>query len=1578
MSIRIDNLLREFPRDVTIFKELIQNADDSQATEVVFILDCQQYKKESLCPSGCKPSWRELQTTPSLLVYNNSSFTANDLQGIQAVGIGGKKGKNTIGRFGLGFNSVFHLTRCPCLLTTSQDGEESVFCVFDPHKEYLNIPKDKKPGTKITFNTNVPNRRNISCFGDQFAPYFAQPILSKFEVMENLRKRKSFSIFRLPLNTLSDKKMDTKENLKVMRELLDRLMIEAPRLLPFIKNVKQIKIFEIGCDSDAVRVFLNGSINTQIIAHKKVEVERPIAGYSKSLQIFNKKVTVDRLTGGTVVKSETEWLIYHFEGNVGIFYGRSELLTKFKHVYDIEKLRLFSSIAVEIVSKEHPLPTQNRYLYCHLPFGNSLDFPVHVNAPFILDPHRRYVSYQDETSGFTSWDNVWHREIMKLVLAPLYYQLLYDLGPDGMRPYDLTDKCYFDWYYSLFPIIHKTETGSNSMEYLQSLGREVLSILYQVNSAILLADDIDKKQCRTWYPIHGPNAGVFRIKVEEKQVKSMEFLYKCLVDLEYPLTLAPITLAESFQACSDFERVLECKFITPLDVSQYINNNFNKLCRKKCEFPCSLDNCIFNINQLIVLLKYILTHYEKDPKAKEQIPCIPLKVDYANNLGTFNHSQITFVIKYANLLPHKPEQFLSKEYHDPIIKKLTDCGYVGNLNVEFLSRNLDNTHQPSPEFFLLFWQFIKDNVRESKVLFNRFGHLNLVPVTYGRERPVEPTFRPINQLTNFATDQIDQELLNILYNFQCPFLHFDPYMVYVENPPEGINDVPAILDFLNSQAIRSLCGDSIIGCVSNAKKIEVTLNENEAERLRSIFPNINYKNISLTDWQTLTHIKMFVAECEHETFLLVALKKYAAFFMNDDKFPLSTELITKLREVFNLVFLSPRSSHNNPTKLIQQVCICTGKSFVELEDFVKSYILSIEILPRLDFEIQKSIILFIFGYSGNKDQWITILKSLPFIHIPEVPPYYFKPAQLYCPNVSLFAVFKKDKVLPQNWAKINELYAFIVKLGLITKIELKDIVDSANYIAINRIDCLERHCLNLPIKALIDFVDTYIFAEGSIEVNLMLQLLSTINFLPMSVRQTFIVTENNPGVRRRLGNFSEAQIHKHHDYCCMSCPIFDPVVSFTSPQSETDVLRFNQVMNLFGISLNPEFNFVKLHLQRLLECCDTYSQQEIEQHLKSLFFKTYEFLQKCPNPLPDFEKAKCIIFKSKLFQPQNIVFNWTHDLSPYLFKCPYELEPFKGFLLKLKVAEYPNYQHFKFVLNLIHRANGSDQFNEDNHLLCVQAQTAFSYLISELHSLPEHQYLALDCMLLLTDKNQFIPYNSPHLFYADDTQLFNRVFAVANELNILAPLAPNELGSFAPPQCLRIKSLSERFRQNVSPGVYDNIREDDISAETLRKRLVSEDVYLALKRIYYHDTQKDMNIVRIRNKKVFHQMEGGQYRIEDGYLSISDKITRLRIVSVDKIDIVITDTSTGIPLTLADACICFLDEDKDTILINVGEEYRQRLPVEMTYELNQYFVNLFDRSLIHLLICHVYTGEDIGRALNNFKIRQLLPDIAHH
>ena len=48
---------------------------------------------------------------PSLYAYNDAVFTEKDWEGVSSLGISGKeKDVLKVGRFGLGFKSVFHLT----------------------------------------------------------------------------------------------------------------------------------------------------------------------------------------------------------------------------------------------------------------------------------------------------------------------------------------------------------------------------------------------------------------------------------------------------------------------------------------------------------------------------------------------------------------------------------------------------------------------------------------------------------------------------------------------------------------------------------------------------------------------------------------------------------------------------------------------------------------------------------------------------------------------------------------------------------------------------------------------------------------------------------------------------------------------------------------------------------------------------------------------------------------------------------------------------------------------------------------------------------------------------------------------------------------------------------------------------------------------------------------------------------------------------------------------------------------------------------------------------------------------------
>ena len=139
---------------------IIQNADDAGASEVRLCLDTRTHPTARL-----HGAMAEFQG-PSLLAYNNAAFTARDFASIQRIGDSLKreesKGTKT-GRFGIGFNSVFHLTDLPSFVS----GDSVVF--LDPAACHLPGVKAGDPGKRVQWNG--AHTALVDTFPDQFSPF---------------------------------------------------------------------------------------------------------------------------------------------------------------------------------------------------------------------------------------------------------------------------------------------------------------------------------------------------------------------------------------------------------------------------------------------------------------------------------------------------------------------------------------------------------------------------------------------------------------------------------------------------------------------------------------------------------------------------------------------------------------------------------------------------------------------------------------------------------------------------------------------------------------------------------------------------------------------------------------------------------------------------------------------------------------------------------------------------------------------------------------------------------------------------------------------------------------------------------------------------------------------------------------------------------------------------------------------------------------------------------------------------------------------------------------------------------------
>ena len=94
-------------------QEIIQNADDAGAKTVRFFIDSREHGKTSLVDPALEPF-----QGPALLAYNDAQFNDEDWEGIQNLQRSVKaEDPFKVGKFGIGFNSVYHITGSYLVLT---------------------------------------------------------------------------------------------------------------------------------------------------------------------------------------------------------------------------------------------------------------------------------------------------------------------------------------------------------------------------------------------------------------------------------------------------------------------------------------------------------------------------------------------------------------------------------------------------------------------------------------------------------------------------------------------------------------------------------------------------------------------------------------------------------------------------------------------------------------------------------------------------------------------------------------------------------------------------------------------------------------------------------------------------------------------------------------------------------------------------------------------------------------------------------------------------------------------------------------------------------------------------------------------------------------------------------------------------------------------------------------------------------------------------------------------------------------------------------------------------------------------
>ena len=263
LTVRIREILRNYPEGTSIFKELIQNADDAKAKSVSFCLDCRTFSRQEGSESGVREygNIQQFNESPSLLVHNDAVFTEQDFASIQSIGNSMKQqdsSRHRTGRFGIGFNSVFHLTEVPSFVS------DKFVVMFDPHAKYLPDPNPSNPGKRIDF---IKHRQLQEKYPSVFKP------LRVFGC--SFKKPYKGTIFRFPLRTAEQaaksKLTQSHHSAASIAQMLAEFQREAHTALLFLKHVEHIVLFswENNSQKQPRRCFRASIINMPESVRKK-------------------------------------------------------------------------------------------------------------------------------------------------------------------------------------------------------------------------------------------------------------------------------------------------------------------------------------------------------------------------------------------------------------------------------------------------------------------------------------------------------------------------------------------------------------------------------------------------------------------------------------------------------------------------------------------------------------------------------------------------------------------------------------------------------------------------------------------------------------------------------------------------------------------------------------------------------------------------------------------------------------------------------------------------------------------------------------------------------------------------------------------------------------------------------------------------------------------------------------------------------------------------------------------------------------------------------------------------------------
>lgn len=860
LTTRLKHILEMYADGPGILFELVQNAEDAGASEVTFLLDKTQYGTSSVL----SPEMVDWQG-PALCCYNDSVFSSHDLYAISRIGQESKLEKPfAVGRFGLGFNCVYHFTDIPSFVS----GENVV--MFDPHASNLPGITPSHPGLRIRF----VGRNILEQFPDQFSPFLHFGC--------DLQKPYPGTLFRFPLRSAgiacrSQIKRDayTPEDVHTLFASFSEVVSEA---LLFLRNVKTISIFIK--EGSGHEMQLVHRVQKQVILESQSESQPPHHAFSFLDNKDFDRMDRDRFMQKFIESIDND-LPYRFQKIVVSEVGISSALSHFwitseclgsgltKNSLSVSSLQTSNYIPLACVaahlcsetarsedtsisSKEHSCVvspesfqlairsvTDNKDFegraFCFLPLPISTGLPAHVNAYFELSSNRRDIWFGNDMAGHGKKRSDWNMYLLTEVAAPAYGHLLEKLA-------SVTGPC--DLFFSFWPTTVNVEPW---MSMVQNVYTSIVNCGFRVLYT--------KARRGHWI---AANQAIF----PDFNFRKSDELFEAVSGAGLPVLTVPKLIVEKFAETCHSLHFLTPRFLRTL----LIRRRRNFMDRNGALL--ALEYCLFDINNNV------------NHDTLHGLPLLPLAngsfTTFEKN-GTAERIYVAQGEEYSLLKDLVPDQLVDSQILKEVHIKLCDIAQREDTNLSFLSCDLlerlflkflpaewqyakhvtwspGHENQPSVEWMSSLWRYLKSSCHDLSV----FSKWPILPVG---DSSLIQLFENSNVVRNHGWSE---NMSCLLFKVGCQFLRTD---MMIEHPQLERFVQPATAKGI-LHALLSVAGDP-----ERIQNLFSDTSEGELHELKSFILQSKWYSDEQVDEQSIRIIKCLPVFESCRTRRLVSLSK---------------------------------------------------------------------------------------------------------------------------------------------------------------------------------------------------------------------------------------------------------------------------------------------------------------------------------------------------------------------------------------------------------------------------------------------------------------------------------------------------------------------------------------------------------------------------------------------------------------------------------------------------------------------------------------------------------------------------------